>query len=99
MYPLACTSIMEVALGEDPASSPESSYVAISLKDGEVLIAEAGQERGTADGGGATARQCHLCPVAVGQLVCGRQGGVSDLRDPHVLEHLQEGKEGRTYKL
>ena len=79
-----------MALGEDPASSPESSDVALSLKDGEVLVAEAGQERGTADGGGATTHQCHLRPVAVGQLICGRQAGVSDLRDPHVLEHLQQ---------
>ena len=43
---------------------------------------------------GATAQQCHLRSVAVRQLVCRGQGGVSDLWDPHILEHLRTVRVG-----
>ena len=73
---------------------PESSNVLLSLKDCEVLVAHPGQEGGTADGGRATPDEGHFSLVAPRELVEGGQGGISDLGDLHVLEHLEWVKGG-----
>jgi len=66
----------------------EAAVVLALLKHGHVLVAEAGQERCARDGRRARTDEGDLGLVRRGQLVVGRQRGVADLRDLHLLERL-----------
>ena len=78
--------------GGDRQTLPEPSNVIKLLKDSEILVAETGKERGTADGGGTTPNKGHLSEEALRKLGEGREGRITDLRDPHIFEYLSIGK-------
>lgn len=73
-------------------SLPQASDILFFLKDGEVLIAQSSKECSTADGGRATPYESYFSLVALGEFVEGREGGITDLRDLHLLEHLQSDR-------
>ena len=65
----------------------QASRELLLLEHGDVLVAEAGEERGAGDGSRAAAQQPDLGIVGRGQIsAAGRWR--QDLGDLHVLEHL-----------
>ena len=64
----------------------ETADVVLLLEDGDVVVAEPGQERGGGDGGGAAAEEGDLDLVTLGQRR--RNLGGQDLGNLHLLEHL-----------
>ena len=68
--------------------TPEAADVVVLLEDGDVTVAEPGEEGGAADAGRTAAEQRDLGAVGGGQIGERRRAGVADLRNLHLHESL-----------